>query len=278
MARGHVSGDAPLGSGATIGRMVTSFQPAPSDPLPPPEDRLGSVQSVIFDLDGTLIDTVDLIRVSFRHATEVVLGEALPDEVTMANVGQPLLTQFRDMAPDHADELLRAYREFNREHHDRLARAYPGTMEVLRDLRDRGIPMAIVTSKGTESATRGIDLFGIAELIPVVVTADDVELHKPDPHPLRVAADRLGVELGYSIYLGDSPHDMQAAIAGDAISVAALWGAFSAQDVLAPGPAFALDSIVELPALLDGDGERYAVRGSMEWPRVAGPSSDRRTL
>lgn len=266
-------------AGATIGRMNTTPDPDPCLlSLPPCEDRLGALQSVIFDLDGTLIDTVELIRMSFRHATEAVLGEALPDEVTMANVGQPLMTQFRDMAPEHADELLLAFREFNREHHDLLASSYPGTVATLQELARRGIPMAIVTSKGTESATRGIERFGIAGLVSVVVTADDVAVHKPDPHPLRVAARRLGVELGYSIYLGDSPHDMQAAIGGDAIAVAALWGAFSTRDVLAPGPSFALESILELPALLDGDVERYAVRGSTDWPREAGPSSDRRTL
>ena len=278
MARSDVSPVGTTGAGATIGRMETITHPFASQSLPSPADRLGELQSVIFDLDGTLIDTVELIRVSFRYATEAVLGEALPDEITMANVGQPLLTQFVDMAPEHADELLRVYRAFNREHHDELAHAYPGTIEVLQELARRRIPMAIVTSKGTESATRGIDLFGLADLIPVVVTADDVVLHKPDPYPLRVAAERLGVELEYSLYLGDSPHDMQAAISGDAIAVAALWGAFSAQDVLEPGPSFALESISELPALLDGDVGRFAVRGSNDRPRIAGPSSDRRTL
>jgi pyrophosphatase PpaX len=218
---------------------------------------------VIFDLDGTLIDTVELIRVSFRHATKAVLGEALPDEVTMANVGQPLMTQFQDMAPGHAAELLRAYREFNRAHHDEIACSYPGTVETLTELRRRGVPMGIVTSKGTESATRGIELFGLAGFMSAIVTADDVHLHKPDPHPLCVAAERMGVELGYCIYLGDSPHDVQAALSGDAIAVAALWGAFDVADVLAPGPAFALGSITELPALLDGDVERFAVRGSV---------------
>ena len=248
--------------GATIARMDTRPCPDPTrEPLPDPGARLAKLQAVIFDLDGTLIDTVELIRVSFRYATEAVLGEALPDEITMANVGQPLATQFNDMAPGDAGELLRAYREFNRAHHDELARAYPGTIETLAELRRRGIPMGIVTSKGTESATRGIAHFGLAPFMSTVVTADDVKLHKPDPHPLCVAAHRLGVDLEYCIYVGDSPHDVQAAISGNAIPVAALWGAFSAQDVLAPGPAFALSSIGELPALLDGDVERFAVRG-----------------
>ena len=251
-----------LEQGATIHRMEALPCPDPSrPPLPDPRVRLASLQAVIFDLDGTLIDTVDLIRVSFRYATQTVLGEALPDEVTMANVGQPLATQFADMAPDHAGELLRVYREFNCAHHDDLARAYPGTLDTLAELRRRCVPMGIVTSKGTESAERGIEHFGLAPFMSAVVTADDVVRHKPDPYPLCVAAARMGVELGYCIYVGDSPHDVQAAISGDAIAVAALWGAFGAKDVLAPGPAFALQSITELPALLDGDAERFVVRG-----------------
>ena len=262
MARGDLTVRDGCEQGATIGRMKT--HPLPSHPsLPEPRARLAELQAVIFDLDGTLIDTVELIRVSFRHATKTVLGEALPDEITMANVGQPLTTQFQDMAPGHATELLKAYREFNRAHHDEIARAYPWTIETLAELERRGVPMGIVTSKGTESATRGIEHFGLARFMSAIVTADDVLLHKPDPHPLCVAAERMGVELGYCIYLGDSPHDVQAALSGGAVAVAALWGAFSASDVLAPGPAFALGSITELPALLDGDVERFAVRGSV---------------
>ncbi len=213
-------------------------------------ERLRHLQAVLFDLDGTLIDTVELIRVSFRFATRTVLGYELPDEVTMANVGQPLARQFRDMAPDHAEELLRVYREFNMAHHDELAKAYPGTIEVLEQMQARGIPMGIVTSKGTQAAARGIDHFGLGPFMQVVVTADDVEIHKPDPHPLRFAATLMGVELGYCIYVGDSPHDMQAAVAGGAIAVAALWGAFTRDEVVVPGTSFAMNSITELPALI----------------------------
>jgi pyrophosphatase PpaX len=224
-----------------------------------PAERLPLVKAVLFDLDGTLIDTVELIRVSFRHATEAVLGEAIPDEVTMANVGQPLLTQFRDMAPEHAEELLLVYRAFNMEHHDDLARAYPGTVETLTELAARGIPMGVVTSKGTQAATRGLEVFGLTRFFEVVVTSDDVAVHKPDPYPLRTAAAAMNVPLEYCVYVGDSPHDMKAAVSGGAIAVAALWGAFTEAEVLAPGPAFALSAIDELPALLDGGSERFAV-------------------
>ena len=223
-------------------------------------DRLAGVQAVLFDLDGTLIDTVELIRVSFRYATRTVLGHELPDEVTMANVGQPLRQQFHDMAPEHADELLRVYRQFNMAHHDELAKAYPGTAEALQAVAARGLPMGVVTSKGTEAAKRGIERFGIAPFMKVVVTADDVEIHKPDPYPLRFAAGLLGIGLEYCMYVGDSPHDMQAAVAGGAIAVAALWGAFLPSEVVVPGTSYALESIRELPALLDGDTAGFAVR------------------
>lgn len=224
-----------------------------------PTDRLKDIRAVLFDLDGTLIDTVELIRVSFRYATRTVLGEEFPDEVTMANVGQPLARQFHDMAPQHAEELLRVYREFNRAHHDELAKAYSGTQETLRELQRRGVPMGIVTSKGTTAAAMGIERFGLGGFMSVVVTADDVARHKPDPFPLEFAAGLLGVGMGYCMYLGDSPHDMQAALSANAIAVAALWGVFVREDVLMPGPPLALADIRDLPALLDGHAERFAV-------------------
>jgi pyrophosphatase PpaX len=261
------AGEKPKAS-ATIGAVEPKHPKTPVDcePLAPPAERLACLRAVLFDLDGTLIDTIELIRVSFRHATKQVLGEELPDSLTMANVGQPLRTQFEDLAPGRADELTRAYREFNWAHHDQMAKSYPGTVETLRAIAARGIPMGVVTSKGTEGARRGLDLFGLTGFFEVVVSADDVPIHKPDPYPLRAAASALGVPLEYCVYIGDSPHDMQAALSGGAIAVAALWGAFAESDVLVPGPPFALRDIRELPALLFGEagihGSRDRARGS----------------
>lgn len=231
--------------------------------LPSPEARLRDLQAVLFDLDGTLIDTVELILVSMRHATRQVMGpSAPPDDVLMAGVGIPLIKQMREFAPEHADELLRVYREFNHVHHDEIAKAYPGTLEVLDTLRARGIRMGIVTSKGEVAASMGIDLFGLRGSMEVIVTADDVDTHKPDPFPLAYAATLLNVDLRYCVYVGDSPHDMLAAVSAGAIPVAALWGAFPPAEVLEPGPDFALSDIRELPALLAGETERFAVRRS----------------
>jgi pyrophosphatase PpaX len=219
-----------------------------------PQDRLNDVEAVLFDLDGTLIDTVELIMVSFRHATRVVLGESLPDAVTMAGVGMPLAAQMRDFSAEHADELLRVYREFNAAEHDRMVHEYAGTENVLTALQQRGLPMGVVTSKGTPMTLRGLRLFDLERFFAVVVTADDVPLHKPDPYPLRHAAELLGVDIERCVYLGDSPHDMESALAAGAVAVAALWGAFPSEQVLAPGPDFAVASIAEFHALLEDAG------------------------
>lgn len=221
--------------------------------MPTTEDRLARVEAVLFDLDGTLIDTVELILTSFRHATRVVLGESLPDEVMMAGVGIPLRKQMAEFSAEHADELLRVYREHNAVHHDGMVKEYPGTEAVLTELHGRGIPMGVVTSKGTPMTVRGLRLFDLERFFGVVVTADDVPLHKPDPYPLRHAAELLGVDIERCAYVGDSPHDMEAAKAAGAVSIAALWGAFAAEEVLAPGPDLSMDSLAELPALLGLD-------------------------
>jgi len=219
----------------------------------------GRVRALLFDLDGTLIDTVALILSSFRHATNAVLGAPLPDDVLMRNVGVPLAVQMREFAPEHADELLRVYREHNSRIHDDMVAEYPGTHAALEELARRGYPMGVVTSKGTAMARRGLDGFGLGRFFEVVVTSDDVDIYKPDPYPLLHAGNLIGVPAHECLYLGDSPHDMSAAIAAGSVPVAALWGAFGAEAVLEPGPEFALRSITELPRLLDGSGEEFRV-------------------
>lgn len=213
-------------------------------------DRLAGIEAILFDLDGTLIDTVDLIRSSFRHATRVVLGESMPDDVMMAGVGMPLANQMRDFSPEHAEELLRVYRAHNAEAHDGMVREYPGTEEVLVELERRGMPMGVVTSKGTTMTLRGLRLFGLERFFRVVVTSDDVPLHKPDPYPVAHAAELLGVRVERCMYVGDSPHDMESALAAGALAAAALWGAFTPEQVLAPGPDLALADIHELLRVL----------------------------
>ena len=204
----------------------------------------------MFDLDGTLIDSIGLILESFRHATATVLAESPPDEVMMRDVGLPLARQMRDISEEHAEELLRAYREHNARMHDELVREYPETGDTLLWLVTKGFRLGVVTSKLQSLARRGLELFDLARFFDVVIGADDVTVHKPDPHPLCVAAQTLGVPIERCAYVGDSVHDMAAARAAGCLAVAVTWGIGSREQLVNAGAERVIERMGELPAAL----------------------------
>ena len=223
-------------------------------------DRISALKAIVFDLDGTLVDTIELLLTSFRYATEQVLGQALPDEVLLRDVGIPLAAQMKTFSEEHADELLTVYREHNAAHHDALIREYEGTAPVLDELRARGYRLAVVTSKLNHMARRGLDCFGLLGHFDFVIGADDVAVHKPDPYPLVEAATRLGLDPAACAYVGDAPHDMTAAIGAGMVSIAATWGAHAPERVLEPGPDYVIEHIEELPELLGGGEAKFRYR------------------
>jgi len=210
-----------------------------------------SVKAVLFDLDGTLIDSIPLIVASLRHAMSTVLAVDLSDEQLMRNIGTPLVKQMREFSPEHADELLRVYREHNAIHHDTWVNEYPMTSETLLALKAMGYPVGVVTSKAGEGARRGLAVTGLDQYIDILVTCDDTDRHKPEPDPLYLAAERFGLKATECVYVGDSEFDMMAAKAAGAVSIAALWGPFPDETVLGPGVDHALETITGLLPLLD---------------------------
>ncbi|MDO8880414.1 MAG: HAD-IA family hydrolase [Coriobacteriia bacterium] len=215
-------------------------------------ERLGTLQAVLFDLDGTVVDTIPHILASFRHATADVLGEALPDDVLMHHVGVPLARQMRFFTDDEdtAERLLASYRAFNHATHDEMARLYPNTLQALESVAASGLPMGIVTSKSSHMAWRALELFDLGRFFAVVVTADDTTVHKPDPTPVLLAAAEIGVDPGRCVYVGDSPADIAAARGAGAIAVGATWGVADKGRIEQAGPDAVIDDIGSLPALL----------------------------
>ena len=203
--------------------MPTVVSPA----QPKPTDR-PRIAGVLFDLDGTLLDTHDLILASFRHATAHVLGAPLPDERLMAKVGVPLAQQMADFSDDPAvqQRLRDVYRAYNHAHHDEMVREFAGMSRTVDELRKRGMRLGVVTSKRRELALRGLALFEFDGAFEFVIGSDDCERHKPDPEPILMGCGRLGLEPAACVYVGDSPFDLQAARAAGATAVAALWGMF----------------------------------------------------
>ncbi|HDY69549.1 MAG TPA: HAD family hydrolase [Actinobacteria bacterium] len=181
----------------------------------------------LFDLDGTVIDTIELISRSFRHASRVMLGEVLPDEVLLANVGQPLMKQMEVLGGERAGEWYETYREFNHRKHDEFIRPYQGVEAVLAELRRRGAGLAVVTSKSRETVDMAFRCIPIEGYFDTVVTADDTDRHKPDPQPVQLAMRRLDLLTDESVYIGDSPFDIEAGHAACVATAAVGWGLFT---------------------------------------------------
>jgi pyrophosphatase PpaX len=212
----------------------------------------GGFDPVLFDLDGTLIDSVALIRESHRHAVRQVLGKEMPDEALVANVGRPLIEQMRVFSPERAEELLSAYQLWNHANTARVLRPVPGIDELLTDLRASGRTLAVVTSKSHRTVDLAFDILPIRHHFQVVVAADDTERHKPDPAPLCFALERLGRARGDACYVGDAPFDVRAARAAGVGAVAVTWGFFHREALAREQPDLIADSPAELEAALTG--------------------------
>jgi pyrophosphatase PpaX len=217
---------------------------------------------VVFDLDGTVVDTVKLIVESFRFATRTVLEEELPDAVILAGVGQPLMAQMRRLSETHAQALYDTYREYNHRRHDELIRGYEGVSEMLDALRAAGRRLGIVTSKSADTTQMAFRAVGLREHFEVVVTASDTTEHKPSPAPLLLCLERFGAAAEGSLYVGDSPFDIEAGRAAGMATAAVAWGVFGRDELLAARPDHWLDRPDELLALCLGGGAGAATAGA----------------
>ncbi|HKT06763.1 MAG TPA: HAD-IA family hydrolase [Gemmatimonadaceae bacterium] len=209
--------------------------------------------AILFDLDGTLADSVELILGAFRHTFNTHLGSVPPDQVWIAGMGTPLSSQIRALVADEAliEPMTVTYRDWQNQHHDALLREFEGARETLSLLHDRGHDMALVTSKATEAAKRALRLMGIDALLAQVVGLDSTTLHKPNPEPVLHALAQLRRTPGDAIFVGDSPHDIAAGKAAGVFTVAALWGPFTRQTLEDARPNRLIADIRDLPPLIE---------------------------
>lgn len=208
--------------------------------------------AVLFDLDGTIVDSIELIINSARYAFEGFAGRSPTDDEWRAGIGRPLAVMFREFAADEDDvkRLIARYREYQLANHDRLLRAYDGIVPVVQDLHRAGHPMALVTSKSGWLALRALQFVGLEAEIPVIVGEDTCERHKPHPEPVHRALEALGTPAGHSVFVGDSPHDVEAGRAAGVYTIGVTWGAFSRTEMQASGADAVLHDVAALPAAI----------------------------
>lgn len=209
-------------------------------------------RTILFDLDGTLIDSIELILSSARYAFEKLDRTAPPDSEWLASVGIPLFTTFGRYArdADDCDALIAAYREYQFANHDRLIRCYDNVVHTVTALKDRGHDLGIVTSKSEALAIRGLAHVGLARFMDTIVGCDGSTRHKPHPEPVQIALTRLACSPENAIFVGDSVHDIAAGNAAGVTTVAATWGACKRSDLEEARPSLYLDDISGLLELL----------------------------
>jgi pyrophosphatase PpaX len=207
-------------------------------------------RGVLFDLDGTLADTVDLILQSFRHTMAEHLDEVPPDHRFLEGIGKPLPVQLRDFA--NGDEQWEAMRQtyiaFQSSRHDDMVRPFPGARSMIEVLRSRGVRVGIVTSKGHRIARRTLEVCGLYDVVEFVVCGDEVKQGKPHPEPVFKAMDALeiGGEPKRVLFVGDSPHDLRAGKSAGVKTAAVGWGPLDRRVLRAEAPDFFLDRLEDL--------------------------------
>lgn len=224
---------------------------------------------ILFDFDGTLVNTTPLILRSFHATWQKVFGFTMDDADYIKTFGTLLHSALKGLTEqcladgrlcavedlpafvnEKADELLRTYREFNSEWHDQIIEPFAGIDDALQELRGRGYKLGIVSSKLRVGVERGLNLFAMMEWFDVIISADDVENHKPHPEPLLKALERFDARPQEAIYVGDSIHDIAAGRAAQMTTAAAAWGPFPRKDLEEREPDYLLDHPHELLKLI----------------------------
>jgi pyrophosphatase PpaX len=207
--------------------------------------------ALLFDLDGTLIDSIGLLLECMRFAFEE--RERVPTTAQwVAGIGTPLRTQLAEWCRDaeEVEAMVARYRDYQDRHLERLTTPFPAVADTLAWARAQGYPTAIVTSKGRGMTARSLQHVGLADAFDTVVTFEETERHKPLPDPVWLALERLGARPEAALFVGDSPHDMHAGRAAGVTTAAALWGPFSRDELAVATPDHWMSGFHELPTVI----------------------------
>lgn len=207
---------------------------------------------VLFDLDGTLANTIDGIVASYTYAWHAVTGRKVTREEILPWIGRTLADVFADEAPEHAELLEQVYMDHNHAHLEALITGYPGIPELLRELVAVGVRTGVVTSKRRRTAIPAMQIAGLPEQTVLACAMDDTVRHKPHPEPLLTGLQVLGARAGDSVYVGDATYDLVAARAAGMAGIGVTWGAGRAEQLRAQPSVAVVDTAAELRALLLG--------------------------
>jgi pyrophosphatase PpaX len=183
----------------------------------------GPFAAILFDVDGTLIDTAELIADSLEHACRRHLGRAHPRAEYYALIGRPAIVQMEILGGDKAPEMMDTAIEYYFEHMEE-ERPFPGAIDLLAHFSEQGYRLGLVTSKTRRELAPTMRHIPIDRYVHVVVTSEQTTRPKPHPDPVYLALQTLQIAAERTLFVGDSPYDMQAGRAAGVKTAAATWG------------------------------------------------------
>lgn len=222
---------------------------------------MSQIRTILFDLDGTILDTNELIIRSFLESLKDVVPEGFGREHIIPIMGQTLTDQMRKFSgQEEVEHLIKAYRQVNLRLHDELVKPFANVVEVLKKLHENGIQIGVVTTKMRMTTERGLKYVGIYDYIDAIVTIDDVTHPKPHPEPVIKAMEQLGADPAATLMVGDSTVDMESAVAAGTIAVGVAWSLKGAQVLSDAGAAHIIDDMLDLYSLVGMERESLAER------------------
>ncbi|MFI2859076.1 pyrophosphatase PpaX [Paenibacillus sp. JSM ZJ436] len=210
------------------------------------------IETVLFDLDGTIIDTNDLIIASFMHVFQRNPDGPLTREQIIPHMGTTLEYQLQTFSGlEDVEELVPLYRAYNKQHHDQMVKTFPYVNEVVEWIQGQGLRMGVVTTKIRPSTLMTLDKFKLAPYMDAVVTVNDVEHPKPHPEPVQKAIELLGANPATTLMVGDSAVDMQSAKAAGALAAGVAWSLKGPEMLRSCGADYILQDMRDLYRLLE---------------------------
>lgn len=213
------------------------------------------IKAILFDLDGTLIDTNDLIVECFQYALKEHKDMDVPREDVIKTFGEPLIFAMQKYDEENVEELLELFRKQQEKRHDILAKECEGVTAGIEALREAGLRIALVTSKRRPMTERGLRLIGLDRYMEAVVTFEDTESHKPKGGPALKACELLGVKPEEAIMVGDSHNDILCGKDAGCYTCLVRYTALPIEELMSYEPDFIIDGLSELVEICENINE-----------------------
>ncbi|MGG1399752.1 pyrophosphatase PpaX [Bacillus salipaludis] len=211
---------------------------------------MSNITTLLFDLDGTLIDTNELIIATYLHTLEKYYPNKYKREDVLPFMGPTLHEAFLTVDPDRVEEMILEYRTYNLANHDLLVKEFPNVLETIGTLKEKGYKLGVVTTKRHDTSLKGLRLMKLEEYFDVVVALDHVTKVKPDPEPILKALEQLNSQPEETIMVGDNYHDILAGKNAGTKTAGVAW-TIKGRDYLAKyEPDYMLENMADLLTIL----------------------------